>query len=66
MTEHEAEGAPLAPDVARPVEDWRIEKGTPDWLFAAAKLGMRWAIGQQVTEADYDAAIARVRGLRST
>lgn len=50
---------------ARPVEDWRAEKVTPNWLFAAAKVGKRWAIGQRITEAEYDATIALVSGLRS-
>lgn len=63
MIDHEHE-APASAE-ARTVEDWRAAKATPNWLFAAAKVGKRWAIGQRITEADYDAAIARVRGLRS-
>lgn len=62
--DHEYE-APASAET-RPVEDWRAEKTTPAWLFAAAKVGKRWAIGQRITEADYDAAIALVSGLRST
>lgn len=49
----------------RSVEEWSKEKGTSEWAFAAAKHLLRWPIGQQVTEAEYDAAIARTLGIRS-
>jgi len=41
------------------VEQWASEKSTPDWLFAAAKVGNRWPIGRELSEAEYDAAIKR-------
>lgn len=38
-------------------ETWCAEKGTPDWLYAGARVGNRWPVGQEMTEAKYDAAI---------
>lgn len=39
------------------VEVWAAKVGTADWLFAAAKAGQRWAIGQEITEQQYSEAI---------
>lgn len=41
------------------VEEWAQAKSTIDWQFAAAQAGHRWAIGTELTEAEYDAAIQR-------
>lgn len=39
------------------VESWAKNHDTKDWLFAGAKAGQRWAIGQELTETAYLAAI---------
>lgn len=39
------------------IEIWGAEKRTPDWLFAATKALKGWAIGQEVSEEDYDLAV---------
>ena len=31
--------------------------GTPAWLFAAAQAKFRWAVGQELTEEEYRAAV---------
>ena len=38
-------------------ELWGKEKSTPDWLLAGTAAGNRWAIGREVTEAEFDAAV---------
>lgn len=48
----------------KPVEAWRDEKRIESWLFAAAAAGRRWAIGQEITEAEFDQAIAATRSIR--
>jgi hypothetical protein len=56
--------ASKAPE-ARPPADWAAAKGAPAWAFAGAKQAMRdtWVIGRDVTEEQFDKAIADVRGL---
>jgi hypothetical protein len=56
----------LGPDDARPAqaerrpfEQWAVEKKTPDWLLEGTRLSMGWAIGREVYEADFDAAVDR-------
>lgn len=46
-----------APAPLGTVESWAQKHGTKDWLFAGAKAGERWAVGQELTEAAYLAAI---------
>lgn len=41
----------------RPIEEWREQLGTPDWLFAAARAKRGWPQGREVSEAEYRAAI---------
>ena len=43
----------------KPVEEHAKAKNTPAWLFAGAKAGEGWALGRELTEAEYDAAIER-------
>jgi hypothetical protein len=43
----------------RPVEDWAKEKATSARRFALAKRLERWPEARLLTEAEYDAAIAR-------
>lgn len=46
------------------IEDWAAQKQTADWLMAAAKQRMRWGIGKQVSEGEFDEAVAGVQGIR--
>lgn len=46
----------------RPIEEWRMEKGTPLWAFAAARVKAGWAQEQEVTEEEYDAAVEAALG----
>ncbi len=41
----------------RDVEAWASDKKTPEIWFKAAAVMHHWALGEQVTEADYDRAI---------
>lgn len=45
-------------DSRKPIEGWAQEKGTAAWLFAAAKALRAWAVGQEVSEQDFDEAVA--------
>lgn len=40
-----------------PAEEWSRRKGTPAWAFAAAKTKAGWALGQEVTEEEYERAV---------
>ena len=40
-----------------PHEEWAAQKGTPAWLLAAARAKAGWALGQEVTEREYDRAV---------
>ena len=51
-------------DTRRPVEDWAKEKATPPARFAFVKRLLRWPEGRQLTEAEYDAALARASSIR--
>jgi len=44
-------------ETRRPHEEWAAEKGTPAWLLAAARAKAGWALGQEVTEKEYDRAV---------
>jgi len=44
-------------DVRRPHEEWAAQKGSPPWLLAAARVKAGWALGQEVTEREYDRAV---------
>ncbi len=49
-----------APDGKTPMktaEQWADAKQTPAWLFKATRVGLRWPIGREMTEADYDAGV---------
>lgn len=59
MTEHEHMGA-----TTKTVETWSEEKRTPAWLFAAARAKHRWPIGREVTEAEFDKAIAATKSIQ--
>jgi hypothetical protein len=43
----------------KPAEHWAIQKGVAAWQFAGAKYGERWPTGQEITEQEFDAAMAR-------
>jgi hypothetical protein len=59
-----------APEV-RAVEDWARSKSVDpkrwraelDHWFCAAKCAERWGVGREMSEAEYDAAIARVQSI---
>lgn len=40
-----------------PVEVWRERLATPAWLWAAARVKSAWAVGQELTEQEYRAAV---------
>jgi len=44
-------------ETRRPHEEWAAQKGTPAWLLAAARAKAGWALGQEVTEREYDRAV---------
>lgn len=41
----------------KPFEEWVAEKKPAAWLAAAGRAHRGWAIGREVTEADFDAAL---------
>jgi len=45
------------------VEAWAQAWATPAWLFAAARVHAHWAIGTEVTEAQYTSAVESVAGI---
>ncbi len=52
-----------APRALRTVEDWAKSKSTDVHLFAGLRCGERWPIGQELTEAAFDAAVARAQNI---
>jgi hypothetical protein len=44
-------------ETRRPHEEWAAQKGTPAWLLAATRVKAGWALGQEVTEKEYDQAV---------
>lgn len=57
-----SKGQPQAP-TRKPIEEWAREKGTAAWLFAGAKAGEGWAVGAELTESEYTAAIAKAASI---
>jgi len=55
--------APAVAAALQPVESFAKAKNLPAWLFAAARAYYRWPKGQEMTEANFDAAIAEVQAL---
>ncbi|WP_407540467.1 hypothetical protein Q0M94_03450 [Deinococcus radiomollis] len=51
-----------APSDLKPVETWKAELNTPEWLFAAARSAQNWPVGQEVSEAEYSKATASAEG----
>jgi hypothetical protein len=41
----------------KPFEQWAKAKRTEAWWVAGAAMHAGWAVGREVTEADYDAAV---------
>ncbi len=74
--EHTVTAPPPEPDpatVRRPLEEWKVLKGTrdargnvtPHWLHDAARVHKGWAeIGQMLSEAEYDQAIEEAGGVQ--
>ena len=46
------------------VEVWAQSKAIDALWFAMAKAYFRWPVGRELSEADFDAAIARVQSIR--
>lgn len=46
------------------IEDWATQKQTEDWQMAAIKQRMRWGIGKEVSEGDFDEALNNVLGIK--
>lgn len=40
------------------------ERAKNDWILAAVRQHMRWGEGREVSAADFEAAVAEVRGLQ--
>ncbi len=48
----------------KPVEEWAKAKGhAGTWRFLAAKAHENWPVGLEVTETEYDAAVAAAIGV---
>lgn len=45
-------------EVYKSIEELKTIKETPDTVFEGAKAMMEWTNGRQVTEEEYDAAVA--------
>jgi hypothetical protein len=45
------------PPARRPFEEWVAEKKPAAWLAAAARAMQGWAIGQEITEAQFTDAL---------
>jgi hypothetical protein len=57
----------LAPESAperRTFEAWAAEKKTAAWQAAAARAMRAWAIGREVTEAEFDEAVRAAGEIR--
>lgn len=50
--------------MAKTFEQWAEEKKTADWLAAATKAAKGWAIGKELEEADFDAAVSATGDFR--
>jgi hypothetical protein len=50
-------------DGARPYDEWARAKATERWWIAAAAMHARWALGREVNEAEYDAAVRAAKGI---
>lgn len=46
------------------IEEWAEQKGTADWQMAAAKHRAKWGAGRQVSEGDFDTAVAEAGGIK--
>lgn len=54
---HSPSSSPSSRNEAAPIEEHAADRKTPDWLFASTKAFHGWAIGKEVSAADYDAAV---------
>ena len=45
-------------EVYKSIEELKVIKETPDTVFEGVKAMMEWTNGRQVTEGEYDAAVA--------
>jgi len=56
-----AESAP--PQTTQPFEAWAKAKRTERWWVASAAMHAGWAIGREVREADFDAAVRAAKAI---
>ena len=58
----EPKAAPEVTSDLKPVEAWKAELNTPEWLFATTRSAQNWPVGQEVSEAEYSKATASAEG----
>lgn len=46
------------------IEAWAEAKKTPDWHLAATKAAKKWGMGKEVSESEFDAAVAFTLALK--
>lgn len=56
--------APAPAPARKPVEQHAEEKQTPAWLLAAARAHHGWPIGRELTESEFEQALAATKGIR--
>jgi hypothetical protein len=60
--ESELKPDPTPESELKPVEAWKAELNTPEWLFAAARNAQNWPDGLELSEAEYSKATASAEG----
>lgn len=55
---------PPAAESGQAIEQWAQDKQTESWWLAGAKSRRKWGEGRVVSEAEFDAAINEVKGIR--
>lgn len=51
-------------DEMKTYEQWTEAKSPPRWLAAAARALRGWAVGKEVTEAEFDSAVQAAAGVK--
>ncbi len=52
-------------NTSKTIEEHATDANTPDWLFASTKAFKGWAVGKEVSRADYDAAVEECGGAKT-
>lgn len=66
MSKKKLESAPTksaAAPVKKTVEAWAAAAKLPPWQFAAAKTMCHWPIGKELTEEEFNQAVAAARSI---